>query len=45
MVVLDAKEFHPLEQRGRDRARDNEATATTGATLRYGWADVDRTPC
>jgi hypothetical protein len=45
IVELDGKEFHPEEQRGQDRARDNEAAATTGATLRYGWADVDRTPC
>ena len=45
IVELDGNEFHPAEQRGQDRARDNEAAATTGATLRYGWADVDRTPC
>ena len=45
IVELDGREFHPEEQRGRDRARDNEAAATTGATLRYGWADVYRTPC
>jgi hypothetical protein len=45
IVELDGKEFHPAEQQGRDQARDNEAAATTGATLRYGWADVDRTPC
>jgi putative AbiEi antitoxin of type IV toxin-antitoxin system len=30
---------------GQDRLRDNEAAATTGATLRYQWADVDRAPC
>jgi hypothetical protein len=45
IVELDGNEFHPAEQRGQDRARDNEAAATTGATLRYGWADVIRTPC
>jgi hypothetical protein len=45
IVELDGNEFHPAEQRGQDRARDNEAAATTGATLRYGWADVGRTPC
>ncbi len=45
IVELDGTEFHPEEQRGWDRARDNEAAATTGATLRYGWADVYRTPC
>ena len=45
IVELDGREFHPAEQRGDDQARDNEAAATTGATLRYGWADVERTPC
>jgi len=45
IVELDGKEFHPQERRAQDRARDNEAAATTGATLRYGWADIDRTPC
>lgn len=45
IVELDGREFHPEEQRTRDRARDNEAAATTGATLRYGWADVSRTAC
>ena len=45
IVELDGKEFHPEEQRWRDRARDNEAAVTAGATLRYGWADVSGTPC
>lgn len=45
IVELDGKQFHPAEQRSQDQARDNEAAATTGATLRYGWADVVRTPC
>ncbi len=45
IVELDGEEFHPAERRGQDRARDNEAAATTGATLRYGWADVSRAPC
>jgi hypothetical protein len=45
IVELDGREFHPDEQRDLDRARDNEATATIGATLRYGWANVTRTPC
>lgn len=45
IVELDGAQYHPAEQRGQDRARDNEAAATTGATLRYGWADVARTPC
>jgi hypothetical protein len=45
IVELDGAAYHPVEQRGRDQARDNEAAATTGATLRYGWADVAAAPC
>lgn len=45
IVELDGREFHPEEQRARDRARDNEAAATTGATLRYAWPDVTVTTC
>jgi hypothetical protein len=45
IVELDGATYHPADQRGRDRARDNEAAATTGATLRYGWADVAVVPC
>jgi hypothetical protein len=45
IVELDGKEFHSEEIRARDRARDNEAAATTGATLRYGWPDVSRMAC
>jgi len=45
IVELDGSQFHPAEQHGRDRARDNEAAATAGATLRYGWADVTRASC
>lgn len=45
IVELDGATYHPADQRGRDRARDNEAAATTGATLRYGWADVAAVPC
>jgi hypothetical protein len=45
IVELDGKQFHLVDQRTRDQARDNEAAATTGATLRYGWADVERAPC
>jgi hypothetical protein len=45
VVELDGKEFHLDEHRNRDRGRDNEAVVTTGATLRYGWADVERNPC
>jgi hypothetical protein len=45
IVELDGRAYHPPAQRDQDRARDNEAVATTGATLRYGWADIERTPC
>lgn len=45
IVELDGREFHPEDQRAKDRARDNEAAATSGATLRYGWTDVNGTPC
>jgi hypothetical protein len=45
IVELDGGRYHPAEQRDQQRVRDNEAVVTTGATLRYGWADIDRTPC
>ena len=45
IVELDGREFHAAERQGHDRARDNEAAATTGATLRYCWADVASAPC
>jgi hypothetical protein len=47
VVELDGKRFHDEEDgaRDRDRRRDNDATVTTWATLRYGWDDVTRTPC
>lgn len=45
IVELDGREFHPEDQRAKDQARDNEAAASAGATLRYGWADVNGTPC
>lgn len=45
IVELDGREFHPEEQRASDRARDNEAAVSIGATLRYGWSDVNITPC
>lgn len=44
VIELDGSRFHPDEQRGRDRERDNQA-AVTGATLRYGWDDVTRKAC
>jgi hypothetical protein len=45
IVELDGKQYHPPEHRGRDQDRDNDAAATVGSTLRYGWVDVTRKPC
>jgi hypothetical protein len=45
IVELDGQRFHGEDRSDRDRRRDNNAVATTGATLRYGWDDVTRTPC
>jgi hypothetical protein len=45
IIELDGKQYHPDERKGRDQDRDNDATATVGATLRYGWIDVTRKPC
>lgn len=44
VVELDGKRYHD-DRRDHDRRRDNAATATTGATLRYGWDDVTRAQC
>lgn len=44
VIELDGKRYHPAERRVRDQERDNQA-AVTGATLRYGWADVTRRAC
>lgn len=43
-IELDGRQYHPDERRAQDQARDN-VTAVSGATLRYGWGDVTRTPC
>jgi hypothetical protein len=45
IVELDGKQYHPLEHRGRDQDRDNDAAATVGTTLRYGWVDVTTKRC
>jgi len=45
VVELDGAQFHPEELRAQDRARDNAATITAGATLRYGWPEVSGAPC
>jgi len=45
VVELDGKRFHDEDGGDRDRRRDNNATIIAGATLRYDWDDVTRTPC
>jgi Transcriptional regulator, AbiEi antitoxin len=45
IVELDGKQYHPPQHRGRDQDRDNDAAATAGSTLRYGWVDVTRKSC
>lgn len=44
VIELDGKRYHN-DRRDQDRRRDNDAAATTGATLRYDWDDVTRTQC
>ncbi len=44
VVELDGKRYHD-GRRDLDRRRDNAVTATTGATLRYGWDDVTHSQC
>jgi hypothetical protein len=43
VVELDGRQFHRDEH--RDRARDNQAIAGGGSTLRYDWAAVTGRPC
>jgi putative AbiEi antitoxin of type IV toxin-antitoxin system len=45
IVELDGKRYHPPEHRGHDQDRDNDAAATVGSTLRYGWVDVTSKRC
>ncbi len=45
VIELDGKQYHPDERRHLDRARDNQATAGGGSTLRYDWGDVTRRAC
>lgn len=45
IIELDGRRYHPAERRHLDQARDNDAIATGGSTLRYGWDDVTRRPC
>jgi hypothetical protein len=45
VIELDGKRYHPDEHRYLDQARDNQAAAVGGSTLRYGWNDVTREAC
>jgi hypothetical protein len=45
IIELDGRQYHPDERRHLDQARDNDAIATGGSTLRYGWDDITRRPC
>jgi Transcriptional regulator, AbiEi antitoxin len=45
VIELDGKRYHPGENQHLDQARDNQAAATGGSTLRYDWSDVTRDPC
>jgi hypothetical protein len=45
IIELDGRRYHPDERRHLDQARDNDAIATGGSTLRYGWDDVTRRQC
>ncbi len=44
-VELDGRRYHGMTRLDDDRRRDNDVTAAAGATLRYDWGDVTRTPC
>lgn len=45
VVELDGKQYHEDDRRDEDQDRDNHATATGNATLRYGWRDVTLGAC
>ena len=45
IVELDGHLAHPAERRWRDVRRDNIAAAAGTTTLRFGWRDVDGSPC
>ena len=45
IIELDGRKYHPGERRHLDQVRDNDATASGGSTLRYGWVDVTRKQC
>jgi hypothetical protein len=45
VVELDGQVAHPIEERWRDKARDNAAAVAGQRTLRYDWTQVRRHPC
>lgn len=45
IVELDGKLAHPLENRRKDKARDNAAAAAGQQSLRYDWEAVTQRPC
>jgi hypothetical protein len=45
VVELDGRLAHPVENKWRDKARDNAAALEGKQTLRYDWTDVSHQPC
>jgi hypothetical protein len=45
IIELDGRLAHPPEDKWRDHKRDRAAIAAGYQPLRYGWPDVDITPC
>jgi hypothetical protein len=45
IVELDGRLAHPVENRRKDKARDNAAAAAGQQSLRYDWEAVTRHPC
>jgi hypothetical protein len=45
VIEPDGRAFHPVEERQRDRRRDNLSAAHGILTLRLGWMDVTGQPC
>jgi hypothetical protein len=45
VIELDGKVAHPEETIRQDNARDNDATAHGGSTMRYDWDDVTQHAC
>jgi len=45
VVELDGQLAHPVENRRKDKARDNAAAAAGQQSLRYDWEQVTRHPC